>query len=294
MSSAPTNLWRQFVQRRLWPVAILLVAALAAVPLALSKDPAPPAPAPPAPVTDSGSPDELAAQPIVAPSEARISRRKVLGASKNPFGVAKQETAPTNQSDPPVVNVEQTGQDGGDSPTGGSAPSTGTGSTPPTTVAPAPTTPAEPTPPPKKYAHQELTVRFGGADDVGRQSVKRLQALPSEELPVLIYMGVLKDGKTAVFLVDDGVEPVGDGECHPTPEQCETVRLRVGETEFFDVKDETGTVTAQYQLDLIKIHKSGSSSDEPTRSAAGLAGSKPRAARSVLRSTAGRISAQLP
>ena len=41
----------------------------------------------------------------------------------------------------------------------------------------------------------------------------------------------------------------------PTPEDCETLRLRAGETEFFDVVDETGNITAQYQLDLVKIHK---------------------------------------
>ena len=37
--SAVTNMWRQLVQRRLWPVAILLIAALAAVPLTLAKEP---------------------------------------------------------------------------------------------------------------------------------------------------------------------------------------------------------------------------------------------------------------
>jgi hypothetical protein len=31
--------------------------------------------------------------------------------------------------------------------------------------------------------------------------------------------------------------------------------MRAGDTEFFDVIDETGSVSAQYQLDLVKIHK---------------------------------------
>jgi len=284
MSSAVTNLWRQLVQRRLWPVAILLVAALAAVPMALSKDPAPPAPAPPTPATDTESSDELASQPIVAPAEARVSRRKVLGDPKNPFGVAKQETASASPPDSGTVTAEQTGQDVGTTP-----PSTG-GSTPPTYGTPTPTTPAEPTPAPKQYAVQEITVRFGAADDAKRQSVKRRQALPSEQEPVLIYLGVLKDGKTAVFLLDQGAEPIGDGECKPSPEQCETLRLRAGETEFIDVKDEAGAVTDQYQLDLIKIHRSRASSDAPTRTRTALAAS---ARRSELRSTVGRISAQL-
>jgi hypothetical protein len=297
MTSAVTNLWRQFVQRRLWPVAILLVAALAAVPLALKKDPAPPAPAPAVPVSAPDASDELAAQPIVAPAEARITRRKVLGGAKNPFGVPKQATAPTSTAGGPVVSVQDTGGDDG-SGTGGSSPSAGGGGSPPSAGLPAPTAPVpveptpEPTPAPKKYAMHELTVRFGGADEATRRSVKRLQPLPSAELPVLIYMGVVGDGKVAEFLVDQGVVPVGDGECTPSPEQCETIRLRAGETEFLDVTDEAGTVTGQYQLDLIKIHKGGTAS--PTRSTSGLAASKRRTRRSEARSVARRVAARLP
>jgi hypothetical protein len=295
MSSAVTNLWRQFVQRRLWPVAILLIAALAAVPMALTKDPAPPAPAPAVPVTAPDASDELASQPIVAPAEARITRRKVLGGAKNPFGVPKQASTAPSATDGPVVSVQDTGDDGAG--TGGSSPSAGAGS-PPSTGSPAPTAPApvEPTPTPKpepkKYALHELTVRFGGADDATRQSVKRLQPLPSAELPVLIYLGVVDDGKVAEFLVDHGVAPVGDGECKPSPEQCETIRLRAGETEFFDVNDETGAVTGQYQLDLIKIHRGGTAS--PTRSTSARAASKAGARRSDLRSVARRTAARLP
>ena len=43
---------------------------------------------------------------------------------------------------------------------------------------------------------------------------------------MLIYLGVLKDGKTAVFLVDHGVSAVGDGDCAPSPDECETLRMQ--------------------------------------------------------------------
>jgi hypothetical protein len=281
--SAVTNMWRQLVQRRLWPVAILLIAALAAVPMMLAKDPEPAVSPPPAQV-DTKS--ELATTPIVAPATPtdRTKRRKVLGSRKNPFASVKPADAPGsgNDSADPVVVKSPTGGTSDDTSGGGTTPSTGTTDTP--------TTPATPAPAPKKYEQNELTVRFGGAEDAKRQSVKRLQALPSAELPVLIYMGVLKDGKTAVFLVDHGVTPVGDGECNPSPEECETIRLKVGETEFLDVADDTGSVTQQFQLDLIKIHKSSSASAAKAR--ASRSGSKPR--RSELRSVAGRTSAYLP
>jgi hypothetical protein len=293
MTSAVTNLRRQFVQRRLWPVAILLVAALAAVPLALAKDPAPAPPAPPVPVTHSDATDELAAQPIVTQAGAPGKRRKVLGNAKNPFGVAKQDAAPNPTTDNPVVNVQNTGNDDG-SGTGGSSPSSGSGTTPSTgtTTPSTPVAPATPAPAPKTYASQELTVRFGATDGLERKSVKRLQPLPSAELPVLIYMGVSKDGKSAIFLVDQGVTPVGDGECKPTPEECETIRLREGETEFLDVTDDTGAAAQQYQLDLIKIHKSSSASASSAK--ASHANAKSASRRSELRSVAGRVSAYLP
>jgi hypothetical protein len=290
--SPVTNLWRQLVQRRLWPAAIVLIAALAAVPMMLAKDPEPPATAPPAAV-DTKS--ELATTPIVTPATPadRAKRRKVLGTKKNPFAVPKPAKPAGEAKDGkgPVVVKSATGGTSGDtgSSDGGG---TGSGSTP-STGTPAPTTPATPAPAPKKYAAQELTVRFGVADDVNRRSVKRMQPLPSAELPVLIYMGVLKDGKTAVFLVDHGVTPVGDGECKPNPDDCETIRLREGETEFLDITDDTGAVTQQYQLDVIKIHNAGSASAAKA-STSRHAASRSGARRSQLRSVAGRTSAYLP
>jgi hypothetical protein len=123
--------------------------------------------------------------------------------------------------------------------------------------------------------------------------VTRLDPLPSAELPVLIYMGVLKDGNTAEFLLDSGVTAVGDAECAPSPDECSTIRMRVGDTEFLDVKDEAGNVTGQYQLDLLKIHnvKKHSSSTPSRTKSVGLE-SGPR--RTKVRSVAGRVSAYLP
>jgi hypothetical protein len=254
--SAVSNVLSQLKQRRLWPVAILLVAALVAVPFALAKDPeqAPPAPAP---VAQDGE-DVLASQPIVTPAAATAARRKVLGTAKNPFGFAETETGSGAPADSATVakaddaKTTTTVTDTASTPTGQS-PATG-GSSP--GVAPAPTTPGTPTKPAKTYDKYDLTVRFGDSEGgSSKMTLKRLQPLPKTDLPALIYLGVSKDGKRAIFLLEQGVQVVGDGECDPTPEDCETLRLRAGETEFLDVVDETGATTAQYQLDLVKIHK---------------------------------------
>jgi len=250
--------WRFLVQRKLWPVAILLVAAAAAVPVLLSEEPAPPAAAATASVKSDDS--TLATEPIVALASDgdRAERRRVLGSPKDPF---KPNATPTPTPEP---------EEAGSAPTGDTVTQTGGTETPVTTpggpggapVAPGFTNPLAPVTP-KRYELFELTVRFGSSEDgtQPRQDVKRLEALPSSQEPVLIYLGVLKDHKTAVFMVDSGVVAQGDGTCKPSRTVCETVHLTEGETEFFDVPAESsadgtaGTSSAQYQLDVIKIRK---------------------------------------
>ena len=255
--SVLNDTWRFLVQRRLWPVAILLVAAAAAVPMLLSREPDPVPPAP-AVAVKSTKGAVLATTPIVAPASDgdRSGRRRVLGSRKNPF---KPQVTPTPTPKPEVVQTADPGAATGDTggPPGGSV-----GASP----APDPTTPTVPgTTPEKKKTYElyELTVRFGASDGTRppRRDVKRLTALPSADEPVLIYLGLLKDNKTAVFMVDSGVIAQGDGECKPTRTTCETIHIREGETEFFDVPgedgavDEEGTGGSQFQLDVIKIRK---------------------------------------
>jgi len=248
------NTWRELVRRRLWPVALLLVAALAAVPVLLAREPEPVVPAAPSPLASVPVDDEIG-EPIVAmaAAEDRDRRRRVLGSRKDPF-----EPAPTPAPKPekPAADVPES-EDGPAEPAspggdfGGGFPAPAPGPVAP--VAPAPT---EPPAAPKTYELNSLIVRFGPAEAATRErmNLERLQPLPSVEEPVLVYLGLDPKREHAIFLIDDGVEAVGDGSCKPQPESCETIHLAKGETEFFDVVDpETEVVTAQYQLDLIDI-----------------------------------------
>jgi hypothetical protein len=110
-------------------------------------------------------------------------------------------------------------------------------------------------------------VRFGATsqETLDRFAVKKLGPVPNDEFPLLVYMGLTKDGKKAKFLVDAAIEADGDGTCKPHPASCETVELSVGETEFLDVIDpeaaEDATdeerILAQFQLDLVDIKRAG-------------------------------------
>lgn len=274
------NTWRGLVQRRLLPVAALLLAALVAVPLLLSSDPEPVTPADGV----AASRDEVMGQPIVAVASAaeREGDRRVLGDRNNPFKPVPQPKVKKSTSKstgsggvsggmgalaPGGFGSGGSGASSGDSGAGsggsgaGSGGSSGSGSTSggsptsgggsngaapggsdpngggsPSGSTPAPDPTATPNTGPLFKAYS-LMVRFGSSGDEAlvESNLDRLAALPSPDEPVLIYLGMRKDRKTAVFLVDAGVTTQGDGTCNPDPEHCETLELRAGETAFFDV-----------------------------------------------------------
>jgi hypothetical protein len=293
-----TDTWRQLVQRRLWPIALLLAAALVAVPVLLASNPAP-APAPATTTAPASDDDSLAAsKPIVAQAtNFDDSSRHVLGAPKDPFKPAvlpkptpqpsagTSTTASTSLASATAANTSSssTGSSTSTTTSGGSG-STPTPSTPSggTTTAP----PASSAPPskPKAYELYSLTVRFGDASgELTKQRLKRLAPLPDAENPVAIYLGPGPDKRSAVFLVDASVTPQGDGTCKPYAADCQTVTLHEGDTEFFDVKDPTtGTVSQTYELDLVNIVRKSTSSARKAKTARATSKSGARALRKHL------------
>jgi hypothetical protein len=243
-----TTTWRQLVRRRLWPVAVLLIGALAAVPFVLAKDPAPVVPE--APVTtapaDSAKADDSLAEPVVAKvsSADRSRRRRVLGVRKDPFAPAPVKKPKKKKTAKKAAKTPATDTGGG-------------GTSAPAPTSPVPSTPVVTTPVKKKkvYAKDSLIVRFGDATTtLAKLNLKKLAPLPDDEAPLLVYMGLTDHGTKAIFLVDESLDAQGDGTCKPHPASCETIELAKGETEFFDYVDpETGKVTAQYELDLLDI-----------------------------------------
>ena len=253
--SVLTDTFRQLAQRRFLPFSILLVAALAAVPLLLAKDPeptaAPPAPKPAATVASAATGEPIVT--LVADGE-RTERRRVLGARKNPFEPAPVKAVDPTSTTATTPSAPQTSTSEPKS-TGGAPSASG-----PLVIVPnqpVPPVGTEPPAPKRTYELYSLTVRFGdsSAESLEKLNLVRLKPLPSAEDPILVYLGIRQNGKTAVFMVDANVVPRGDGTCRPSPVDCETIHLREGHTELFDVTDEAGTVTAQYQLDLLDVKR---------------------------------------
>lgn len=248
--------FKQLMERKLWPVALLLVAALVAVPFLLASDE--PAAPPPVAAAPAG---QGATEPVVSLADAarRDEVRAVLGARKDPFRPAQVLAVPTPEPQPSVgAGAASAGAtSGGDvGASGGDVGSTG-GTTvdpsPPAEPTPAPTQPPtvdEPEAPKPTFDLYSLQVRFGdvGTGELRTRNVKRLTSLPNGISPAALYLGLSEDKQSAVFLVDAGVDVVGDGRCVPAPSNCETLVLEPGETVFLTRGER------QFQLDLIAIN----------------------------------------
>ena len=112
-----TSTWHELVRRKLLPVAILLLAALVAVPFLLAKDPEPASPVPAA--DDASAPataSAATADPVVTLVQdgERSERRRVLGVRKNPFAPApvkpvKAESTTVRETTPATTTATVTG-----------------------------------------------------------------------------------------------------------------------------------------------------------------------------------------
>jgi len=262
------NIWADLLEKKLWPVAILLIVALAAIPAVLggggetaASDQAS-APVPPA--GQSGPAKASEAVSLEAPTTGKVHR---AGKGRNPFIQHHQPkptkiAAPSPSTSPSTAAPSPTSESG--SSGGASAPST-------------PSTPVTAKPTKTTYS---VDLAFGEIDVTKNyKNVARLTPLPSSDNPFFVFLGVSDDGKSATFMVTSDADPSGDGHCTPSRQDCETVTLKPGDTEFFDMQSGTAGIVT-YQLDLKRIRKRTVAS---TAKAAVVHARESRAGRDVLR-----------
>jgi hypothetical protein len=239
------DLFGELVERRLWPIALVLVLALVAVPVLLAKSPEPveeTAPTTPPVAAAASAPDlALPSQSVVSVTQAGGAKTTVRGRAKNPF---RQQHVPP---DPTTVTSTSTSTAtaGGSAsdPTGQTAPG-GSGGSGGGQLPPAPPT----------YVYSTIDVRFGPAGTRLEtiEDVPRLTPLPRTEHPVAIFLGMRDDRETAVFMISTDVHVQGIGHCEPSRRLCEAVELKRGEVVFLDYTNPDETVT-QYELELADV-----------------------------------------
>jgi hypothetical protein len=252
--NAVRGLLRDLVARRLWPVALLLIAAVVAVPIYLGKSSSnndATAPIASAPATDKASKAAVTLEDTPADGTGR-------GSVRNPFTQlhVPKVTTPT-PSAPSGSTPAATTPDASGGSSGGTTPSGSVGSTP---TAPSTST--------KGTLVSHVTLRLGAVGSLTTfKDVARLSALPSADDPQFVFTGVLKDGKTAVLLPSSvilvGVE--SDVTCKPSNKNCQTLEVAAGDTIFFKLLGDVAGV--QYQLDVVSVHPKAGGSSKATAAA---------------------------
>jgi hypothetical protein len=255
------DLWHDLKEKRLWPVAVVLLAGLVAVPVLLAK-PADKAPAP-APVANAAGPkpDVLKQLAKVKLGDDEVGDGSTLGSfdPSNPFnppkGAIKKDKVATTAGPTEIPGGSSPSPGGGDDGStlfppgsGGGVP----GGTPGGTPAPGGTTTTTTA---YKYV-VDLTFTANGH----RRRIKgmeKLDMLPNQSSPLLIFMGVTPKGSNAVFLVDSTLEAAGEGSCKPSGSECAFAYIGAGSEYIFTEEDGDSYTVRIDEIRKVKVTAGG-------------------------------------
>ena len=271
------NIVHDLIEKRLWPVALALVVALIAVPIVLGGSSASAPAVASAPLPGAGNGRSSVSLATAAGQERAYTR---AGKVRNPFSQPKVKRAGTATTTAPGGSPTTTtaGTPSGGSPLPAGSPGTGDPGAPGGTPGSGGGTK------PDSLDTFRLTLRFGQAGSLRTISdLARLSPLPSEANPFFVYLGVLKDAKTAVFLISSDVTATGDGKCRPSTADCQTVEVKEGDTEFFDLERDGNAI--QYEMDVLHLVRTSDAAKQVTAAAARAAATRhSKAGAAMLRS----------
>lgn len=257
------------LSRRMLPllagVAVALVGAAAYALSASSSGGASPSPAPSVSLPPTASTLHVAvasvnAHAALAETPGGKRYQSAGGSSRNPFAALTPPPASKSGTTGPAGSSSgSSSASTGSSPSGsGSAGGSSTGSTPGAGAPPAPILPKP------KPIHAGLTstqsysvalsstTAAGGLDTI--DSLERLSVLPSERQPLLVYLGVLKGGRDALFVVQPGTVVSGPGVCLPGPTDCEILSLAQEQIESLAQSTGSGSSTvALFAVNAITV-----------------------------------------
>jgi hypothetical protein len=273
---------RDLVERRLWPLAALLVLAIVAVPVVFLR----PSDSSSGPAV-IGTPAASAAAGATATTPATTTQTADAARKLN---VKKSDAVPaTGALKDPFVPAGGSSPTSGDSAANGSAssatadsaaaattPATTTSTpatTTPATTTPAATTPASTTPStPSPVTPSGSTkgstkvliadVRFARqGQTASAQPALRLRPYPTKYWPIVVYLGITGDKGRVAFAVSQAAKVTG-GSCRPSRTMCRTVIVSKGHSVQVSVPGAGGlTRTYDIKLAAIRTRDLGSSSE---------------------------------
>ena len=276
MKNLLLDVWQDLRAKRLWPVALVLLAGLIAVPVVLSKKAEEPTVAPAAaPKAENAEPEGPAALAEVKLEEMGQGTGSSLSSFKdpsNPFAPPPKVLARMRQAE--AGGNAEPGSGGGGEPAGGggsdaeTAPAGGdsggeatgggtggdTGGTGGDTGGTGGDTGETPTPP-VDGGEKTTTVNYTYVADVSFrannrrrkiEALEKLDILPDRANPLLIFLGVTENAGNAVFLVDSTLQAAGEGSCKPSKSECAFLYLGPGsEHEFTNEEGDSYTLRVE-------------------------------------------------
>jgi hypothetical protein len=270
------DLWHDLREKRLWPVAVGLLAAIVAVPAILFK------PASDAAPDTAVAPRTISGQtlPVVAVESGPTQGSKLEAFSaKNPFKPMKDLAKTSTPGDSGSGSADGSGAGDGGSFGGGSTGSDaagdlggGSGSGGATVGSDGSTPSAPGIPRVVEWFRYAADFSFGPSGDTKKfKGPASFTTLPDENSPSIVFLGVSDDGKSALFLISDpAFEAEGEGKCTPKGGPCQFVALKVSDTndeETFTSVD--GSVSYELKLDRIrreKLETDGNGDPVPSKS----------------------------
>jgi hypothetical protein len=275
------DLWHDLRAKRLWPVALVLAIALVAVPVVLSKPSEAPAPAPVQSVRKAPDPKDLKALASVKLDESGDGRGSTLDTfdPSDPFKPPKAIAKRSQQKDDvpsSITGGAPTGGDTGGAGTGttggGDTGTTGGGGT--GTTGGGDTGSGTPTTAQYRYV-VDVTFKANGRTR-HIKGLERLDMLPSQASPLLLFLGATPNGGNAVFLVDSTLQAAGEGKCKPKASECAFLYIGAGSEHEF-TNDEGDSYTLRID-EIRKVRVDANASASRSKSARAALGA-PTAAR---------------
>jgi hypothetical protein len=252
-------------------VALVLVVALVAVPVVLSKPSEAPAPAP---TTVRKAPDP---KDLKALASVKLSQADERGSSldtfdpSDPFRPPKKVTKPSREGDDVSSSIASDAPSGGsggaNTGTTGDTGTTGGGDTGTTGGGDGGSGTTTTT----QYRYVvDLTFTANGRTR-HIKGMDRLDMLPSRESPLLLFLGVSANAGNAVFLVDSTLEAAGEGSCKPRASECSFLYIGAGsEHEFTNEEGDSYTLRID---EIRKVKVDGTAAASRSKSARAAVGS---------------------
>jgi hypothetical protein len=263
-------------EKRLWPVALVLLAALVAVPVLLSGKSSP---AGSAAVSLKGAPADAH---LTGHGRDPFPQRGASGTITPGGGSGKSSSPSANgtgsgSGSSGSQGAGGSGSSGGSSGSSGSTTTSSSGSGSTTTTTTTTTTTPQPTPKPAPAGLTDtesytvslgITNAYGGVRTVN--AAQRLTVLPTADQPLLVELGVLKGAHRVLFAVPPGTFVSGKGSCTPGPVDCQILSLGKEQTETISLSSRDGEAVAVADFAVTGIgiahHPSAAAANKARRS----------------------------